>query len=83
MHRSDIRIGCRVRSLVDFAGIPRGTEDIVDEDFGMGITVAWDLPDQPLPPGYRAYDGRLAIQTGILRDGFDKARELQFLEVVE
>ncbi len=83
MHRFDIRIGQRVRSLVDFAGVPRGTEGVIDEDYGTGITVAWDLPDQPLPPGYRDYDGRPAIQTGMLRDGFDKVRELQFLEAVE
>jgi len=81
MHRSDIRIGLRVRSLVDFAGVPRGTEGVIDEDYGTGLTVAWDLPDRPLPPGYREYDGRPTIQTGLLRDGFDKVRELHFLEV--
>ncbi len=83
MHRADIQIGRRVRSLVDFAGVPRGTEGVIDEDYGSGITIAWDLPDRPLPPGYQAYDGRPAIQTGILRDGFDKVWDLEFLEVVE
>jgi len=72
----------RVRSLADFAGVPRGTEGILDEDYGSGITIAWDLPERPLPPGYREYDGRPLIQTGILRDGFDKRTELHFLEPV-
>lgn len=82
MAPNGIQVGVRVRTLVDFAGVPKGTEGVVDEDFGSGITVAWDLPDRPLPAGYREYDGRPAIQTGILRDGFDKATELHFLEAV-
>ena len=72
----------RVRSLVDFSGVPKGTEGIIDEDYVTGVTVAWDLPEQPLPPGYFEYDGRPAIQSGLLRDGFDKERDLDFLEVV-
>lgn len=82
MTRDEVRIGMRVRSLADFAGVPRGTEGILDEDYGSGITIAWDLPERPLPPGYREYDGRPLIQTGILRDGFDKRTELHFLEPV-
>lgn len=76
------QLGVRVRSLVDFSGVPKGTEGVIDKDYGTGVTIAWDLPDRPLPPGYRQYDGKPMIQTGILRDGFDKERELQFLEVV-
>ena len=74
------RIGMRVRALRTFSGVPRGTEGVIDEDYGSGITVAWDLPASPLPAGYRCYDGRSVLQTGILRDGFDKATELHFLE---
>jgi hypothetical protein len=37
---------------------------------------------QPLPFGYRAYDGRPAIASHILRDGFNKEKELKFLDVV-
>lgn len=54
----------------------------IDEDYGTGVMVAWDLPESPLPPGYRVYDGRWACVSGILRDGFDKDRELQMLKVV-
>ena len=76
-------IGTRVRSRVAFSGVPNGTEGVIDEDYGTGVTVAWDLPRSPLPSGYHAYDGRWAIQSGILRDGFDKATELHTLEVVK
>ena len=76
-------VGTRVRSAVDLSGVPKGTEGIVDEDYKRGVMVAWDLPSQPLPPGYRAFDGRSAAASGILRDGFDKKRELHLLEVVE
>jgi len=80
-------IGARVRSLRAFVGVPAGTEGIIDEDYGTGVTVAWDFPPnsphgRPLPPGYRAYDGRWAVVSGILRDGFDKTAELGFLEAV-
>ncbi len=75
-------VGTRVRSLVDFAGVPRGTEGVVDEDYATGVMVAWDLPDRPLPAGYARYDGRPAVATGRVRDGFDKGTELRYLEVV-
>lgn len=48
-------------------------------EIGEHLMVAWDLPDRPLPPGYRAYDGRPAVRSGLLRDGFDKDGELEFL----
>lgn len=83
MTESEAQIGTRVRSMRDFSGVPSGSHGVIDEDYGSGITVAWDLPNNPLPPGYRAYDGKWAVETGILRDGFDKASELHFLEVVE
>ena len=79
-------IGCRVRSKVDFVGVPAGTEGVIDEGYSYGIEkhglmVAWDLPDHPLPKGYAYWDGKPAIQTGILRDGFQQ-EELGFLELV-
>lgn len=81
MTQDEVTIGMRVRSLREFAGVPKGTEGVIDEMYDPdGFMVAWDLPGRPLPPSYREYDGRPAIQTGILRDGFDKQRELQFLE---
>jgi hypothetical protein len=54
----------------------------MDEAYEGGMMVAWDLPDRPLPTGYRAWDGRPAFASGILRDGFSWD-ELHFLEVVK
>lgn len=82
MKAEEARIGTRVRTLVGFSGVPRHCEGVIDEDYGSGVMVAWDQPDTPLPPGYREYDGRPAIVSGILRDGFDKERELGCLEIV-
>lgn len=78
------KVGTWVKTLVDFCDVPKGTKGVVDEDYGTGIMVAWE----PLPPGY------LDRETGRpdprrprhgpdapLRDGFDKATELRFLEV--
>ena len=76
-------VGKRVETLVDFSGVSKGTQGVIDEDYGTGVTVAWDLPDSPLPSGYSIYDGRPAIASGILRDGFDKETELHFLKLVE
>ena len=75
-------VGARVRSLIDFSGIPKGTEGVIDEDYGSGFMVAWDHPPGILPAGYSVYDGRPAVATRIVRDGFDKQRELQYLEPV-
>lgn len=50
------------------------------EDYGRGMMVAWNLPGRPLLRGYQAYDGGPAVAAGILRDGFDRERELHFLE---
>jgi len=82
MDLADATVGTRVRTLVAFSGVPQGTEGVIDEDYETGVTVAWDFHERPLPRGYRAYDGRPAIASGILRDGFDKATELAFLEQV-
>ena len=83
MKISYAKVGVRVRSLVPFRDVPRGTEGVIDEDYGTGITVAWDFPDRPLPKGYNHYDGKPAVATGRLRDGFDKKTELHNLEVVQ
>lgn len=82
MTRDEIRIGQRVRTLRDFVSVPKGTEGILDQDYGSGIMIAWDLPESRLPHGYAEYDGKPAIATGILRDGFDKVTELESLELV-
>lgn len=85
MNKTDAQIGVRVRSLRQFSGVAVGTEGVIDELYGdetgqlEGCTVAWDMPDQPLPADYREYDGRPAIQSRILRDGFswDDLRHLE------
>lgn len=76
MNENEAHPGVRVRVLRAFVGVPEGTEGVVDEIYEdgdgrpVGCMVAWDLPDRPLPPDYRKYDGRPAIQSGLLRDGF-------------
>jgi hypothetical protein len=80
MLERDAIIGTRVVSLHDFVGIPKGTEGVIDEDYGDGIMVAWDLPPGILPVGYREYDGRPAVSSRIVRDGFG-LNELCLLEV--
>lgn len=82
MKINEARIGVRVKSLVDFSGVPKGTEGVIDEDYGTGVMVAWDLPDQPLPIGYSIHTGKPSFASGILRDGFNKENELHFLEKV-
>lgn len=82
MNISEAKVGTRVKSLTPFYGVPLGTEGVIDEDYDTGITIAWDLPNSPLPKGYSKYDGKSAIATGILRDGFDKERELHLLEKI-
>jgi hypothetical protein len=82
MTKDQATIGTRVKSLQNFSRIPKGTEGMIDEDYGTGVMIAWDLPSRPLPKGYNAYDGKPAVATGILRDGFDKETELDYLEEV-
>lgn len=59
-------VGDKVRSLVEFSLVPKGTTGTIVEDYGTGLTVRWDL-DFSFKP---------------LEDGFDKQRDLQFLELV-
>ena len=73
--------GKRVKSNIDFSGVPKGTEGILDEDYGTGVMVAWDLIEQPLAKGYRVYDKKPSILSWILRDGFGWD-ELKYLDIV-
>lgn len=73
----------KVKSLEDFPGVPAGTLGYVIDDYGTGITVAWDLPDRPYPHDLAEPD--IANLPAIhpkcpLRDGFDKKSELHLLE---
>lgn len=90
-------VGARVRSNRDFATVDKGTEAAIDEDYGPGIMVAWDLEDRPLPEGYpegvddpRVRKPRTVGPRGhevpllrVLRDGFSKETDLRFLELAE
>lgn len=82
MKVTEARTGTRVKTKVAWSGVPEGTEGVVDEYYNGGVMIAWDLPDRPLPEGYRVYDGRPAIASGILRDGFSWD-ELEYLEAIE
>lgn len=82
MKVSEATVGVRIYATRAFSGVPMGTQGVIDEDYGSGVIVAWDLQGHPLPHGYKKYDGRPAVASGILRDGFDKATELQYLEPV-
>lgn len=83
-------VGRRVRSLHAFSGVPAGTNGVIDahyriDDDHEGVMVAWDLPSHPLPTGYRLWDGRPAVASGLLRDGFgrnSRTDETEMLEVI-
>lgn len=83
MTEAEAVISTRVKTLVPFVGIAAHTEGVIDEDYGSGIMVAWDLPHRPLPAGYCRHDGRPAALSSILRDGFDKETELHYLKRVD
>jgi hypothetical protein len=68
MIEKEAKIGTKVRSLVEFADVPKGTTGTIDEDYGKGVMVAWELDKWP--------------KDRPLRDGFDKKDELVFLEVI-
>ena len=79
-------IGQRVKSTRKFTGVPEGTEGMCDDLYEDGCTIAWDLPDRPLPKNW-FWDiedmSKWAINPGVpLSDGFSKA-DLMYLELVE
>lgn len=79
-------LGDKVRAARGFSGVPALTEGYVVEDYGTGITIAWDLPHRPYPKDMtpQAVGLMWAIdQRCPLRDGFDKETELEFLIKVE
>ena len=53
----------RVRSLVEFSEVPRATAGVIDEDYGSGVMVAWDLPKRQLPAGYHRFDASRAAHS--------------------
>lgn len=83
MRVSDAKIGRLVRSTVDFANVPKGTQGVIDEHYDGGVMVAWDLPKKQLPRCYCRYrDGVTVLPRGVLRDGFS-FQELCFLELAD
>lgn len=83
MTKEQAIVGTRVRANVDFSDVRAGTEGIIDNAEGNTVMVAWDLPNRPLPKGYRKWDGRPAFVLGFMRDGFNKESELHYLDVVQ
>lgn len=75
-------VGTRVRSRRRFVDVPAGTEGVVVEDYGTGFTVAWSLPDKPLPDVSPEEIGQMmAVDPRCpLRDGFDKLTEIPMLD---
>ena len=91
MTRDQATVGTRIRSLTTFSGVPLGTEGVVDEQYGGmdlageavgGVMIAGTCPASPYRQAIGSGDGRPAVASGILRDGF-AWDELHFLEVVK
>lgn len=85
MLESQIKIGQRVKTTRGFYELEEGSEGIIIEDYGRGIMVAWDLPHRPYPRNRTPEEmsKMMAIHPDCpLRDGFDKDKELEYLEIV-
>lgn len=86
---AESKVGKTVRSLVDFAGVPKGTTGRVVEigylADGWDVVIEWDLP-RPEPSaaiGKIAGEPVLVVHTGRpLRDWFTKQEYEEFLEEV-
>ena len=55
MTQNEAKVGIRVKSLVDFTGVPAGTGGVIDEDYGSGVMVKWDLRGEYLRDGFDKY----------------------------
>ena len=79
------KVGDYITSLHSFSGVPQYTVGLVVEDYNDGITIAWDLPDRPLPkmrPSEMTFERMPAILPHApLRDGFAND-ELHMIGVV-
>ncbi len=86
MTENDIEIGLRVKSNTTFVSIPEGTEGVLIEDYGSGITIAWDKEDRPYPKELSCDHISKMYAIHPLcphRDGFDKDNELQYLDIIK
>lgn len=78
-----MNIGDRVKLNTAFPNLKKDIEGVVVEDYGTGITIAWDLPNRPYPKDKTPQEvaEMWAVQPDCpLRDGFDKADELRYME---
>lgn len=39
MTADEATVGTRVRTLVDFCKVPKGSEGVIDEDYGTGVMI--------------------------------------------
>ncbi len=80
----DFTPGKRVKSKVNFAGVPMGTSGYIIQN-DVGVVIGWDLPDKPWKPIFPIEEYRLDRMWAVnpecpLRDGFSED-ELHFLEL--
>jgi len=71
-------VGAKVVSLRKFCEIKVGTNGVIVEDYGSGVTVAWDLPYRPaIPAGFTVEEvgDMWAVDPDCpVRDGFNKKK---------
>ncbi len=86
MKQTEAVVGTRVQTMRAWSGVPIDTQGIIVEHYGTGVTVAWDLPDRPLPdvaPEEMTFAAMPAIDhRAPLRDGF-ALDELKHLLIIE
>lgn len=83
---SAIAVGAIVKSVVTFPDVPRGSQGIVYEDYGSGVSISWQLGEclqavEDVPQMAIVSCSKCGKQH--VRDGFDKEREFDYLEVVD
>ncbi len=86
MTEYEVEIGQPVRASQGFMNVPEGTEGVIIEDYGSGVTVGWNRPGRRYP--FHLQPNEVAQLPAVdpkcpLRDGFDKETELKYLEVVD
>ena len=81
MRVEDAVVGNWVRTNVDFATVPAGTVGLICEDYKTGVMIAWEY-DGYVPTMATANLPLIHRNAPRERDGFDKTRELRFLDLV-
>lgn len=79
------KIGDRVQTMREYSGVPKFTEGMIISDYGTGMMVAWDRPQNPILKDMTPQEiADLPATNPIcpLRDGFDKETELPELVLV-